>query len=144
MDTLVAMNAAALSSQMDQLKKGGLIIANSNGMDARNLRLAGLQEDRDLLGEAEKLGFEVVSVEITRLTKEALKDSPLSNKEKDRAKNMFTLGLARRTSLWGDNGVVQKPFQRSASRPSTGTLPQHKRKPSALDRTDRCGTQVRT
>lgn len=92
-DTLVAMNAAALSSQMDQLKKGGLIIANSNGMDARNLRLAGLQEDRDLLGEAEKRGFEVVSVEITRLTKEALKDSPLSNKDKDRAKNMFTLGL---------------------------------------------------
>lgn len=92
-DTLVAMNAAALSSQMDQLKEGGLIIANSNGMDARNLRLAGINEDRDLLGEAEQRGFELVSVEITRLTKEALKDSPLSNKDKDRAKNMFTLGL---------------------------------------------------
>ena len=92
-DTLVALNAAALSSQMDQLKKGGLIIANSNGMDARNLRLAGLEEDRNLLEEAEKRGFEVVPVEITRLTKEALKDSPLSNKDKDRAKNMFTLGL---------------------------------------------------
>ena len=92
-DTLVAMNAAALVKFQIDLKSNGMIIANINGFDKRNLRLAGLDESRDLLSEARDAGFHVVEIEITKLTREALKDSGLSTKEQDRSKNMFTLGL---------------------------------------------------
>ncbi|MCB0813687.1 MAG: 2-oxoacid:acceptor oxidoreductase family protein, partial [Flavobacteriales bacterium] len=40
-DTLVVMNAAALKANLSKLKKGGIIIANRDGFDAKNLRLAG-------------------------------------------------------------------------------------------------------
>src|ERR1700750_2992621 len=39
-DVLVAMNAAALKTNLTALKKGGKIIANTDGFDAKNLRLA--------------------------------------------------------------------------------------------------------
>ena len=39
-DVLVAMNAAALKTNLIGLKKGGKIIANTDGFDAKNLRLA--------------------------------------------------------------------------------------------------------
>lgn len=92
-DTLVAMNAAALIKNLEELKPHGIIVANVNGFDKRNLRLAGLDENRDLLQEARDRGCEVIEVEITKLTREALKDSGLSTRDQDRAKNMFTLGL---------------------------------------------------
>src|SRR5687767_14031989 len=43
-DVLVVMNAAALKKNLDYLKKGGIIIANEDGFDAKNLRLAGLPD----------------------------------------------------------------------------------------------------
>src|SRR3982751_5705028 len=39
-DVLVAMNAAALKVNLKELKKGGMIIADTAGFDAKNLRLA--------------------------------------------------------------------------------------------------------
>lgn len=92
-DTLVAMNAAAFTKNIHELKPAGIIIANLNGFDKRNLKLAKLDESRDLLEEARQKGHEVIGVEITRLTREALKESGLGKKDQDRAKNMFTLGL---------------------------------------------------
>ena len=91
-DVLVAMNAAALKVNMDHLKKGGTIIANIDGFDKKNLRLAKCEDDNPL--ESEKLeNFEVFKMPITKLTREALKDFTLGVKEKDRCKNMFVLGF---------------------------------------------------
>ncbi len=92
-DTLVAMNAAALIKFQSELKPRGIVLANVNGFDKKNLRLAKVDETRDLLSEAKEAGFEVIQVEISRLTKEALKDSGLSTRDQERSKNMFTLGL---------------------------------------------------
>jgi 2-oxoglutarate/2-oxoacid ferredoxin oxidoreductase subunit alpha len=92
-DVLVAMNAAALKSNLKSLKKGGKIIANTDGFDAKNLRLANYADGVNPL-EDESLGnYEVIRMDVTKMTREALKDITMGTKEKDRAKNMFVLGF---------------------------------------------------
>ncbi len=90
-DVLVAMNAAALKSNLYNLKLGGVIIVNVDGFDAKNLRLAGYQ-DNPLENET-LAGYMIHKIDITKLTKEALKDNPLGTRDKDRSKNMFVLGF---------------------------------------------------
>jgi 2-oxoglutarate/2-oxoacid ferredoxin oxidoreductase subunit alpha len=92
-DVLVAMNAAALKVNLTQLKKGGRIIANTDGFDGKNLRLANYAEGDNPLENGSLEGFEVVKMDVTKMTREALKDYELGTKEKDRAKNMFVLGF---------------------------------------------------
>jgi 2-oxoglutarate ferredoxin oxidoreductase subunit alpha len=93
-DVLVAMNAAALKVNLKGLKKGGKIIANIEGFDAKNLRLAGYPEGINPLEDGSLDGYELTKVDITKLTREALKsNTELGTKERDRAKNMFVLGL---------------------------------------------------
>ena len=93
-DVLVAMNAAALKVNLKGLKKGGKIIANIEGFDAKNLRLAAYPEGINPLEDGSLDGYELTKVDITKLTREALKsNSELGTKERDRAKNMFVLGL---------------------------------------------------
>lgn len=92
-DVLVAMNAAALKSNIKNLKKGGKIIANTDGFDAKNLRLANYPEGEHPLENNSLQSFEVIKVDVTKMTREALKDYTLGTKEKDRAKNMFVLGF---------------------------------------------------
>lgn len=92
-DVLVAMNAAALKANLKFLKKGGIIIANTDGFDAKNLRLAHYEKDENPLENDSLLGYEVHKIDVTKLTREAIKDIPLGTKEKDRAKNMFVLGF---------------------------------------------------
>jgi 2-oxoglutarate/2-oxoacid ferredoxin oxidoreductase subunit alpha len=92
-DILVAMNAAALKTNLKSLKKGGKIIANIDGFDAKNLRLANYPEGVNPI-ENDSLGnFELIKMDVTKMTREALKDFTLGIKEKDRAKNMFVLGF---------------------------------------------------
>jgi 2-oxoglutarate/2-oxoacid ferredoxin oxidoreductase subunit alpha len=92
-DVLVAMNAAALKTNLQGLKPGGKIIANVDGFDAKNLRLANYPEGVNPL-EDESLGnYEVIRMDVTKMTREALKDITMGVKEKDRAKNMFVLGF---------------------------------------------------
>ena len=92
-DVLVAMNAAALKTNLKQLKKGGKIIVNTDGFDAKNLRLANYKDGVNPL-ENESLGnYEVIKMDVTKMTREALKDISMGMKEKDRAKNMFVLGF---------------------------------------------------
>ena len=90
-DVLVAMNAAALKKNYDKLKPHGILIANSSGFDAKNLRLADCFVENPIDTAKEK--FNVFEIDITGNTKEVLKNSNLGNKEKDRAKNMFALGF---------------------------------------------------
>ncbi|MEY3821214.1 MAG: hypothetical protein RL337_1395 [Bacteroidota bacterium] len=93
-DVLVAMNAAALKVNLKAIKKGGKIIANVDGFDAKNLRLANYPDGVNPLEDRSLEGFELIKVDITKLTREALKDfTDLGTKERDRAKNMFVLGL---------------------------------------------------
>jgi 2-oxoglutarate ferredoxin oxidoreductase subunit alpha len=90
-DVLVAMNPAALKTNLDDLERGGTLIVNSDAFTRGNLKKAGYAEN-PLEGDALD-GYRVFQVPITTLTVEALADSPLGNKDKQRAKNMFALGL---------------------------------------------------
>lgn len=92
-DVLVAMNAAALKTNLISLKKGGKIIANTDGFDAKNLRLANYPEGENPLENNSLDNYEVTKIDVTKLTREALKEFTLGTKEKDRAKNMFVLGF---------------------------------------------------
>lgn len=92
-DVLVAMNAAALKANLKGLKKGGIIIANTDGFDAKNLRLANFPEGVNPLEDGSLVNYQLHTMDVTKMTREALKESPLGMKEKDRAKNMFVLGF---------------------------------------------------
>ena len=93
-DVLVAMNAAALKVNLKSLKKGGKIIANLEGFDTKNLRLAAYADGINPLEDGSLDGYDLTKVDVTKLTREALKAyTDLGIKERDRAKNMFVLGM---------------------------------------------------
>jgi 2-oxoglutarate ferredoxin oxidoreductase subunit alpha len=92
-DVLVAMNAAALKTNLKSLKRGGRIIVNTDGFDAKNLRLANYPDGINPIEDNSLEGYEVIKMDVTKMTREALKDYQLGTKEKDRAKNMFVLGF---------------------------------------------------
>src|SRR5487761_2686437 len=92
-DVLVAMNAAALKTNLSWIKKGGKIIVNVDGFDAKNLRLANYPDGVNPIENGSLDGFEVIKIDVTKITRESLKDFDMSFKEKDRAKNMFVLGF---------------------------------------------------
>ena len=93
-DVLVAMNAAALKVNIKTLKPAGKIIVNTDGFDAKNLRLANYPDGVNPLEDGSLDAYEVTRIDVTKLTRESLKDFPdLGTKEKDRAKNMFVLGF---------------------------------------------------
>ncbi|MFN4246101.1 MAG: 2-oxoacid:acceptor oxidoreductase subunit alpha [Flavipsychrobacter sp.] len=92
-DVLVAMNAAALKVNLKSLKPGGIIIANTDGFDSKNLRLANYADGVNPIEDGSLTNYELHKIDVTKLTREALKDIQLGTKEKDRAKNMFVLGF---------------------------------------------------
>lgn len=92
-DVLIAMNAAALKANLKSLKKGGKIIVNTEGFDAKNLRLANYPDGANPLNDESLSSYEVIKIDVTKLTREALKEFEMGTKEKDRAKNMFVLGF---------------------------------------------------
>ena len=92
-DVLVAMNAAALKTNLKGLKRTGKIIANVDGFDPKNLRLANYPDGVNPLENGSLEGYEVIKMDVTKMTREALKEFDLGIKEKDRAKNMFVLGF---------------------------------------------------
>lgn len=93
-DMLVAMNPAALKVHGERVKPGGTLLVNENAFTERNLGLAGYENNPLENGQLKE--YQVLPVELTRLTREALTDTPLDQKQIDRSKNMFALGLA----LW--------------------------------------------
>ena len=92
-DVLVAMNAAALKTNLKSLKRGGKVIVNVDGFDTKNLRLANYPDGINPIEDNTLEGYEVIKMDITKMTREALKDYQMGTKEKDRAKNMFVLGF---------------------------------------------------
>ena len=100
-DLLVAMNPAALKVNLHRVRAGGTVLVNTNAFDQRGLDLAGY--DQNPLENGSLGSYQLIEVELTRLTREALEDTELGMKEIDRAKNMFALGL----SLW----LYSRPIQ---------------------------------
>ena len=92
-DVLVVMNVAALKANLRNLKKGGVIIANTDGFDAKNMRLANVPEGENPLENGSLADYDVKTIDVTKITRAALADSGLGTKEIDRCKNMFVLGL---------------------------------------------------
>jgi len=90
-DVLVAFNPAALKVNIDRLRKGGLVIVNTAAFSSRNLSKAGYESNP--LEDDSLSAWQLVKVDITKMTREALKDAPLKTKDKDRAKNLFALGM---------------------------------------------------
>ncbi|TFV76971.1 2-oxoacid:acceptor oxidoreductase subunit alpha [Blastococcus sp. CT_GayMR19] len=90
-DVLVVMNPAALKANLADLPGGGLLIADSDEFTPRNLAKVGYASNPLEDGSLE--GWQLVSVPLTSMTLDALKDSGLGKKEAERSKNMFTLGL---------------------------------------------------
>ncbi len=90
-DVLVAMNPAALKTNIKDLKPGGTVIVNINSFDQRNFKLAGYETNPMEDGTLD--GYNVVQVPLSQLTKTALEDSGLSAKEIERCKNFFALGM---------------------------------------------------
>ena len=92
-DVIIAMNAAALKVDLPRLKKGGIIVANLQGFDKKNLLLAKYPEGANPLEDNSLENYIVHKVDITKHTKECLADSGLGIKDIERSKNMFVLGL---------------------------------------------------
>ena len=93
-DVLVAMNPAALKTNVDALKPGGLIIADTGEFTKRNLEKA--KYTVSPIDDGSLAKWDVLAFDISALTLEAVKPFGLGNKEALRCKNMWTLGLA----LW--------------------------------------------
>ena len=93
-DLLVAMNPAALKVNLERVKPGGTIIVNVDSFEQRNFELARMTSNPLEDGTLE--GYNVIQVKLTTLTREALKEFDLNQKEVDRSKNMFALGFC----LW--------------------------------------------
>jgi 2-oxoglutarate ferredoxin oxidoreductase subunit alpha len=90
-DVLVAMNPAALKANIDDLPRGGMVIANSDEFTKRNLAKVGYEGnplENDELSE-----YVVQAIPMTTLTLGAVEASGVSKKDGQRAKNMFALGL---------------------------------------------------
>jgi len=90
-DVLVVMNPAALKVHLKDLKKGGIIIANSDAFTDKNLRLAGWESNP--LEDSSLAGYQVYPIRMSKMVSEALVNSGLSAKAVERTKNMFALGL---------------------------------------------------
>lgn len=90
-DVLVAMNASSLKVNLKHLKEGGIIIANANGFDSRNLKLA--EYVVSPLEDDSLKGFQVLSMPMNDLIRKELKDSGYSPKALKKSKNFFALGI---------------------------------------------------
>ena len=90
-DALVAMNAAALATNLQDLVPHGILIVNEDGFGKRDLELAGYQQNP--LEDGSLDSYQLHQVDMTRLTREAVKSSGLSTKEADRCRNFFAMGL---------------------------------------------------
>ncbi len=90
-DVLVAMNPAALKVNIGDLKAGGILIVNTDAFAGRDLDKAGYAVSPIEDGSLAK--YRVFAVELSRLTKAALKETGLGAKEIERCKNFFALGM---------------------------------------------------
>ncbi len=90
---LVAMNPAALASNLKELEHGGVLIVNTDAFTQKNLQKAHYESNP--LEDGSLDGYQVHPIPLTTLNKNALADiEGLGAKEVDRSKNFFALGLS--------------------------------------------------
>ncbi|TVP95903.1 MAG: 2-oxoacid:acceptor oxidoreductase subunit alpha [Planctomycetaceae bacterium] len=92
LDALVVMNPAALVTNIGDLRKGGILIANEDGFNEKEYKLAKVASD-PLEAETIQESYRVFRVPMTRLTRDAVAELGLGNKEAERCKNFFAMGL---------------------------------------------------
>jgi 2-oxoglutarate ferredoxin oxidoreductase subunit alpha len=90
-NVLVAMNPAALRTNIRDLEKGGTLIVNEDAFVGRNLEKAGYASNP--LEDGSLDGYQVYRVPMTSITTRAAEGIGVSKKDAERAKNMFALGL---------------------------------------------------
>ena len=90
-DALVAMNPAALKMNIADLKTNGILIVNLDAFKEGDLRKA--QIVTSPLEDHSLDGYRTFAVELTKLTRAALKDLGIDTKSMDRCKNFFALGM---------------------------------------------------
>lgn len=114
-DVLVAMNPAALKTNLRDLKRGGLLIVNTGAFVSANLKKAGY--DKNPLDDGSLSAYRVISLDINSLTVAAVEKYGLGTKDALRSKNMWTLGLVlwlfgrdyQPTVEWLRNKFAKKP-----------------------------------
>ncbi len=90
-DVLIAMNPAALKTNLGDLKTGGILIVNSDSFTEVDFKKAKITSNP--LEDGTLSGYRVFSVDLLKLTKAAVKDCGLDAKSADRSKNFFALGM---------------------------------------------------
>jgi 2-oxoglutarate ferredoxin oxidoreductase subunit alpha len=91
LDVLVAMNPAALTTNLRDLREGGLVVADRGAFSERNLQKAGYKANP--LEDDTLARYQVLRLDMTRLTLEAVKPFDLGQKDALRCRNMWALGL---------------------------------------------------
>jgi 2-oxoglutarate ferredoxin oxidoreductase subunit alpha len=92
LDALVVMNPAALKTNLRDLRKGGILIANVDNFEKKDNEMAGY-ETNPLDAEVLEHTYQLFKVPMTKIVREALKDMGMTQKEVARCKNFFALGL---------------------------------------------------
>ena len=90
-DALVAMNPAALATNLSDLRMGGILIVNGDAFEHKGLDQAGYEANP--LEDGSLKQYRVHSVAMTKLNRAAVDGLELSQKEKDRCRNFFAMGL---------------------------------------------------
>src|SRR4051794_1002012 len=90
-DVLVAMNPAALKSNVSDLRAGGDLIVNTDEFTPRNLAKVGYPTNP--LEDDSLSAYQIHPIPLTSLTVKALEGLEITRKDAERAKNMFALGL---------------------------------------------------
>ncbi len=91
LNALVAMNPAALKTNLADLEPNGILIVNVDAFDKKGLSLA--HYDENPLETDELDGYNLIKVNMTTLTREAVKDLGLNTRVADRCRNFFAMGL---------------------------------------------------
>ncbi|HSK03872.1 MAG TPA: 2-oxoacid:acceptor oxidoreductase subunit alpha [Kofleriaceae bacterium] len=117
-DVLVAMNPAALKTNLKDLVENGALIVNTGAFVEGNLKKAGYQSNPLEDGSLGK--YRLHAIDISHLTMAALEGSELTNKEKGRAKNFFALGLVFWMYGRDPEGEIRRIHQQFAKKPGYG------------------------
>ena len=91
LDVLVALNPAALKVNLGDLRLGGMVVVDAGAFSKRNLAKAGYETDP--LADDSLVPYQVMKIEITDRTLDAVADFKLGQKDALRSRNMWTLGL---------------------------------------------------
>lgn len=91
LDALVAMNPAALKSNLGDLQEGGTLIVDEFAFTKKGLEQAGYESSP--LEDESLRAYQLIKVDITKLTRNAVEGLGLSQKEADRCRNFLAMGL---------------------------------------------------